>query len=163
MVDLGNLTQERAVELTRLIFKTAFGDDYCFVPPFMFGARSGLVVVGTEGKVSAGYGIASSLPLSVDLLRRVEALNVQNRFGHFWLSEEGDPESVKWSLMFGFKFTHEFDSLDSFMYRISTLVGIDGVPQALYKQVEDFGGSPYWRCAGSDLLAWSLLTCSKLS
>lgn len=156
------LREGKAIELARTIFDAHFKDKYVFFDPGFFVAPTGFGVAVGDGKATAGYGIARRLSPTVELLREVEEWNRRNLFGHFWLSEGSEDTEASWSLIFGFKFTFDFDSAESFFHRINILAQSHEAVGYLLERVEPFGAKQYWNSSEEQLQGAALVLISKL-
>ncbi|WP_241548420.1 hypothetical protein [Gordonia alkanivorans] len=89
--------------LTKSVFsRSASGADE--LVPFIQYTNDGVLAIGGESTGKLGFGIASGLTPTPELLVVVDEINKLMDFGHYWLAEGSD--NRHWSLVCGFKFPY---------------------------------------------------------
>lgn len=116
----------------------------------------------TEGLAArVGFGIASGLTASQELLSLVTDFNKLNQVGHVWLAPGADEHN--WSLVCGFKFVFSWHERDDLIGALATVVsGHAALRDMCWSKVSAFGGQPYWNAGPDDAGAHALVLMSHL-
>ncbi len=105
--------------------------------------NDGVLATASESCGTVGFGIASGMTVSHDVLSVIEKINRTMTFGHYWLAEGADANN--WSLICGFKFSYDHSDLQATGNLIFTLMQHSGsLASAVQQQLGDAPYRPYW-------------------
>jgi hypothetical protein len=142
------VSQAEAIHAAELIYSQAFEGQFESLMSGHFVSNDGLSLVISEQKAIQGFGITSGLTPTPKLLSSVCEWNERNMVGHYWLAEGSDNEH--WSLVCGFKYLLEWETLETWTAKIGGICGAYGTLSTTnIGRAREFGGEPYWQSMSS--------------
>lgn len=105
--------------------------------------NDGVLAIAAESTGKVGFGVASGITVTEDVLTVIHDLNRLMPFGHYWLAPGSD--SSNWSLICGFKFQYESISSEHVVEIVVALMKHNGaIVDAVRQKLSDAPHSPYW-------------------
>lgn len=112
------LDQNEFTALTAAIFEQSDAGSGNLLDRYNF-TNDGVLAVCSEETGRVGFGIASDMSPSPELVEKIGDLNRLMQFGHYWLSRGADDDH--WVLVFGMKFPYEVVSRDHVIELVAAL------------------------------------------
>lgn len=105
--------------------------------------NDGVVCIAGEDTGKLGFGMASGIRATSEVLEVVSSLNRLMPFGHFWLAPGSDDDH--WSLICGFKFRYDLVSPDYVIEVMVAMINHNGaLIDAVRQQLNHFPHEEYW-------------------
>ncbi|KAA9392885.1 hypothetical protein FCK90_15110 [Kocuria coralli] len=105
--------------------------------------NDGVIATASESCGTLGFGIASGVTLTAEVLSVVEDLNRLMVYGHYWLASGADNNN--WSLVCGFKFPYDQVDPQATANLIARIMRHNGdLVLAVRQRLENIPHRPYW-------------------
>lgn len=136
------MNEQFFTEIVRDIFaQSTYGAD-SLTDKLQF-TNDGVLGAASESGGTLGFGIASAITPSAEVLSIVEDLNRLMTYGHYWLAAGAD--NCNWSLVCGFKFPYDQADYQATANLIGGIMQHNGaLISAVRQKLEDIPHRPYW-------------------
>lgn len=105
--------------------------------------RDGVVAIAGENVGTLGFGIASAITPTREVLVVVDELNQQMNYGHYWLAEGSDNQN--WSLVCGFKTQYELSDPQQLTHLAAGIAtGHHSISNVALEKMKNIEHRRYW-------------------